>query len=347
MFIFMTISNNRLLLYKNLEQIIGNTKLNSIKLPNNNRLLLKRECDNPFGSHYDRVYLGLFKYYENLGLINPERKVLETTSGTAGASFVGIGKELGYKCHVAIPKGVDRAIIDLIAINGEIYFTLEEDYINGFPRFLKDFLPRNKDFMFLNHSMGEKCGSAYTNNETTLSSLEGITKEVLETEIKIDFYIPAVGNGSTILGPGRLLKNLSPETKIIAFESFQSAVAYDQINPGKYKEEFGINPGTLPKHKLRGTSYQGIEFPHIKNSVNIKLIDEVILVSDKYIDKNYFELTKRKDTKSMPHWDTEIGSEFGRSTRAGIQAALEIAKKVDGKNLLVIAYDKADRYNDY
>ena len=70
-------------------------------------------------------------------------------------------------------------------------------------------------------------------------------------------------------------------------------------------------------------------------------------MSDKYIDKNYFELTKRKDTKSMPHWDTEIGSEFGRSTRAGIQAALEIAKKVDGKNLLVIAYDKADRYNDY
>ena len=70
-------------------------------------------------------------------------------------------------------------------------------------------------------------------------------------------------------------------------------------------------------------------------------------MSDKYIDKNYFELTKRKDTKSMPHWDTEIGSGFGRSTRAGIQVALEIAKKVDGKNLLVIAYDKADRYDDY
>ena len=57
---------------------------------------MKRECDNPFGSHYDMVYLALYRHYEESGKIRPGDKVLETTSGAAGVSFAGIGKELGF-----------------------------------------------------------------------------------------------------------------------------------------------------------------------------------------------------------------------------------------------------------
>ena len=45
-------------------------------------------------------------------------------------------------------------------------------------------------------------------------------------------------------------------------------------------------------------------------------------------------------------WDTGvIGHEnLGRTGRAGISVALDMAKEVNGKNMLVLAYDKADRY---
>src|ERR1700730_2685383 len=79
------LSFERIALYHQLENKIGNTPLVELDnaLPNNNRLFLKAECDNSIGhSHYDRVYLSLFKEKERLGLIQPGMAVFETTSGS-------------------------------------------------------------------------------------------------------------------------------------------------------------------------------------------------------------------------------------------------------------------------
>ena len=40
-----------------------------------------------------------------------------------------------------------------------------------------------------------------------------------------------------------------------------------------------------------------------------------------------------------------VQQNVGRTTRAGINVALNLASKVKGKNMLVIGYDKADRYD--
>lgn len=338
--------NVRVDLYRSLAGETGKTPLTSYtgEVSNANRIWIKRECDNPFGSHYDRVFLSLFKHYEEAEKIQPGSKVLETTSGTAGVSFAGIGRLLGYECHVAIPAGVDNAVIDAIKKEGAVlYFTPEEDYVSGFPEFLKRFLPRNRDFGFLNHSMGPRRGVGYTNNEITLSALEGIGREVTN-EIDVDYFIPAVGNGSSVLGPARVLGD---STTVFAFESVQSAVAYDQKYPGEYERKFEIKPGTLPRHKLRGTSFPGIDFPHIRAAVNEGIIDEVVLVSDVEMDSHYYELTGRKDTEQLPHWDMPLfdHEDLGRTGRAGISVALRIAEDIEDKNMLIIAYDKADRYD--
>jgi cysteine synthase len=187
--------------------------------------------------------------------------------------------------------------------------------------------------------MGRKTDSGFSDNQVTLDALGDIAREVKE---KIDYYIPAVGNGSSVLGPGRIFKERG--AKIVAFESFQSAVAYDKLYSGKYENEFGIKPGTLPRHKLRGTSYQGINFPHIAHAFEQKLIDEVYLVSDKDKDADYKKLT-HKNPPILPHWDSIPKGEYGKSTRAGLAVALELAKKVKNKTMLVIWYDYANRYD--
>ena len=374
--------------YEELEAKICGTPLVKYtgQVPNEDTIWIKQEFDNPFGSHYDRVYLALFRYHEEAGNIQVGQKILETTSGAAGVSFAGIGKLLGYECFVALPDGGEkareRAILDHLPDSEHLILTPAQDYISGFPRFLKRFLPRHRDYFFLNHSMGPRDNTTvkFTNNEITLSALEGIADETMG-EIEVAYFFPAVGNGSSVLGPGRSFYNMakilqgvigglveepssfgrftsqdindafgyvdSVRTRVIPFETFQSAVMYDLRKPGEYERLFGIKPGSLSRHKLPGTSFQGIDFPHIRSSLEMGLVDDVILISDVQMDLEYNQLTGRDDTKQLVHWDTPIENHdnVGRTTRAGINVALNIAKNVKGKNMLVIGYDKAERYD--
>ena len=339
------LENERQRKYEELESRIGNTYLVPFigEVPNGNKIWIKREDENPYGSHYDRVYVDLFRHFEATGKIQPGDKVIETSSGTAGASYAGIGQSLGFDCHLAIPEGVDEAVIDVIRSYGATFhFTPEQDYIAGFPEFLKTFQPWNKGFAFLSHSM-ERVGSAYLNNETTLVSLGGIAREALE-QTEVDYFIGAVGNGSSVLGAARVFGDAA---RLISFESFQSAVVYDKMHPGDYEAQYGIKPGSLPKHKLRGTSFHGIDFPHINTLVQEGRIDEARLLSDTQVDRNYAAATGRHDTEELIHWDRVFKGheDLGRTGRAGIAVALDLAERVEGKNILIVAYDKANRYD--
>ncbi len=349
----MAIINGRLKLYDDLESQIVNTPLVNYhgEVPNGNQILIKRECDNPFGSHYDRVYLALFRHFEEAGKIRFGDKIVETTSGSAGVSFAGIGARLGYECYVALPMGGEKAREEAIKLqlqdDQHLIFTPADKYIGGFPEFLKKFLAEHKDFFFLNHSMGarEHRKGIYSNNEVTLGALAKIADEVM-SEISVDYFVPAVGNGSSVLGTGRQFKIKSPQINVIAFETFQSAVTYDQKYPLEYEIKYGIKPGTLSRHTLPGTSYHGIDFPHIRNAVEEGIIDEVVLVSDRKMDAEYTGLTGRRDTLMLPHWDVPLeAGDLGRSTKAGIAVALQICEKVTKKKIIVIGYDKIERYD--
>lgn len=329
-------------LYDKLRVSIGNTPLKKFDgcVPNGNQIWLKCECDNPYGSHYDRVFLQLFENFEDSGRITPGAEIYETTSGSAGISFAAISKELGYIAHVGIPAGGEQArILAIESYGASIHYTPAETYLAGFPEFILKFKKANPKCIFLNHSMSKHGGA----NNSTISALEKIGTEIERDLPRIDYFIPAVGNGSSILGPAR---GFTRGLKIIAFETFQSAVAYEQLYPDRYQERFGISPGTLNRHRLPGTSFPGIDFPHIKLSVEERIINEVVLVSDFRMDQEYRSLTGRDDSLAMPHWDTIEVDGFGRTTHAGLAVALSLSETVSSKNFVVIAYDRADRYDN-
>ncbi|MDB5195469.1 MAG: hypothetical protein JWO84_653 [Parcubacteria group bacterium] len=321
---------------------IGDTPLIrfSGEVPNNNRIWLKLECDNPFGSHYDRVYLRLFKHFEEQGLLRPGATVLETTSGSAGVSFAGIGTLLGYKCLVAIPEGGEKAREEAIRRAGaELIFTPAESYVNGFPRFAARFLAKNREVVFLNHSMGPN-GSE---NGVAVEALGTIGEELRSQLDSVDCFIAAVGNGSSVLGPARMLY---PRTSIVTFESFQSATAYDLLYPGEYERLYGIAPGSLPRHQLPGTSFPGIDFPHIRLAFkDEQLVERTVLVSDERTNDQYLALTGNLVPASLPRWDTVRLPPYGRTTRAGLAVALHLAEQMENKNIVLLAYDKEDRYD--
>lgn len=334
--------------YKALERAIGNTSLVQYanELPNNNRIHIKRELDNPFGSHYDRVYLDLFKYYEEKGIIKPGDKILETSSGSAGVSFAGIGKLLGYHCITAMPAGGEKAresaIIKQLQNKDDLILTPSQEYVNGFIGFLKEYLSTNKDVFFLNHSMGSRDARGnFTENKITTGALRSIATEVLD-QTCIDFYVAAIGNGSSIVGPSREFSKHGAKT--IGFETVQSAAAYEQKYPGKYQQDFGIKPGSMGRNNLPGTSFPGIDFPHLRIATD-EYLDDIVLISGKNMDEEYTQLTGRDDTKYLAHWDKVDYQDIGRSSRAALATSLQLANTVKDKDILMIAYDSKKRYD--
>lgn len=325
---------------------IGNTPLIRFSgdVPNKNTIWLKLECENPFGSHYDRVYRAIFKFYEEHYGLRPGMTVLETTSGSAGVSFAAIGTALGYECLVMIPEGGEKAReYAIVEAGGILIPTPKEDYVKAFKREVVKFLAKRRregrPVVYLNHSMGPN----ETENEVTTGALAEIGEELLRDLLTLDYFFAAVGNGSSILGPGRVLKGRS---RIVTFEPFQSGVAFEILYPGEYERMYRITPGRLSRHRLPGMSYQGIDFPHIRIAfTEEKFVERTWLVSDSRTDEEYRERTGLSLTRDLPHWDSIELPDFGRSTRAGVAVALELAKEVENKTIVLLAYDKADRYD--
>ena len=122
---------------------------------------------------------------------------------------------------------------------------------------------------------------------------------------------------------------------------------------------FGIKPGTLSKHRMPGTSFHGIDFPHIQIAIEDEVLKNVFLVSDKLADAEYEQLTGRnveeiihadqKDLVPFVHWDENDShvNDMGRTTMAGLAVAKWLANhwSTNNANLVIIGYDKADRYD--
>jgi cysteine synthase len=163
-----------------------------------------------------------------------------------------------------------------------------------------------------------------------------------------DFVFSALGNGTTTLGFSRKFSAASPETKVVAYEMLSSGVGYsEKYGESQYRNvvdssgRFGANDFTV--HKMPGTSFPGIDFPALKESM--KTVDRVILIADTDVKSRYQELTGKE---ALPEGVVSVeygqNGDYGHSTDAGIAIAKEAAKGEEGKNFVVIAYDTIDRY---
>ncbi|MBS3119439.1 pyridoxal-phosphate dependent enzyme [Candidatus Woesearchaeota archaeon] len=335
-------------LYLRLRRLIRPTTVEIYEgpVPNDNEIHIIRLDRKPFGSHYDDVYLSLFLEFEGTGQIVPGDKVLETTSGSAGVSFAGIGRELGYRCIVAIPAGGEQARVDAIKAQGaEVILTDAEKYVSGFPRWILRYLATNRDVTFLNHSMGP------TDPRTRKPTINGVTIEAMSkwayrarAQIGLpDIYFPGIGNGSSVLGPGGTFG-----AYVIGFESVLSGVVYELIHPGRYEGMFGVEPGSLGRHNLPGLSGKGIEFPHIEAAIRMGYLNEVVLVGDGFAINLFREVTGRSPPpEHVVRWDAIDPGDpsIGRTGRASIAVALDTARKVHGLKFATVSYDSMDRYD--
>ena len=91
--------------------------------------------------HYSRVFSKLLFLKECLGIIKEGDTLLETTSGSGGRAAAALASALGYMIKIAVPAGGEIAREKaIVKVGGELILTPKEDYVNGFPEFVKKFL---------------------------------------------------------------------------------------------------------------------------------------------------------------------------------------------------------------
>jgi cysteine synthase len=124
-------------------------------------------------------------------------------------------------------------------------------------------------------------------------------------------FVAGVGSGGTLQGVGRFLRERKPGVRIVAVEP-KNASALLGHEPGPHQIQ-GIGDGFIPP------------------VLDVKLVDEVIEVSD----EDAIETTRQLGR--------ELGLLVGISSGANVWAARQLAGKIQG-SIATVLPDRAERY---
>jgi cysteine synthase A len=289
---------------------IGKTPLVRINRLNDGdaEIIAKIESFNPGGSVKDRIAVSMVEDAEKAGTIDKNTVIIEPTSGNTGIGLAMVCAVKGYKLILTMPDTMSIERRNLIkAYGADIELTLGIEGMRGsIAKALE---------------LKEKIGNAYIPQQFTNKSNPKIHESTTAVEIledtggKVDIFVSAAGTGGTLTGTARILKKKLPGIKIVAVEPEASAVLSGNL-PGTNNRIQGIGAGFIPE------------------VLNVKLIDEVIAVSN----ENAFDMT-RKIAQSE-------GILAGISSGAALYAAVKLSKKAEnkGKRIVVIFPDTGERY---
>jgi cysteine synthase len=297
---------------KKLTDLIGNTPL--LELSNFNRhnktsgrIIAKLEYFNPGGSVKDRIGYAMIEDAEKKGLLKKDSVIIEPTSGNTGIALAFVAAAKGYKLILTMPEtmSVERRNL-LKALGAELVLTPGTEGMNGAIRKAEE-LHNITHNSFLPQQFNNPANPQIHRKTTA----EEIWKD---TGGNVDVFVCGVGTGGTITGVGEVLKKRNPAVKIIAVEPSDSPV----LSGGK--------PGP---HKI-----QGIGAGFIPQILNLKVIDEIILVKNDEAFQTSRELARTE------------GLLAGISSGAAVFAALKISHRAEfkNKNIVVILPDSGERY---
>ena len=223
--------------------LIGDTPLVEIQklaegLPASVRILAKLEGFNPGGSVKDRAALRMVQEGIRTGKLQPDKTILDSSSGNTGIALAMIGRVLGYPVELVIPENVSRERKQVIAAYGaKIIYSDPLEGSDGAIRLCRHVLEENPDRYFK--------PDQYFNPMNPQAHYETTGPEIYrQTQQKVTHFVAGIGTGGTIMGAGRYLKEKNSRIKIVAVEPDDALHGLEglkhmasSIVPGIYHEE--------------------------------------------------------------------------------------------------------------